>query len=106
MRLAIALLQKREYFSHVGENQLIIAGNIIGANALPHNEEIDISGVNYYKFPMTINLDIDSNFVGNIFQYKKDKKPTNQTNFGIMRDELYSTTNKLLKFETTVQFVS
>ena len=65
-----------------------------------------MSGVSYYKFPMTINLDINSNYVGNIFQYKKDKKPTNQTDFGIMRDELYSTTDKLLKFETTVQFVS
>ena len=98
--------KETKYFSHIGENQLIIAGNIIGANALPHNEEIDVSGVSYYKFPMTINLDIDSNYVGNIFQYKKDKKPTNQTDFGIMRDELYSTTDKLLKFETTVQFVS
>ncbi len=55
---------------------------------------------------MTINLDIDANYVGNIFQYKKDKKPTNQVDFGIMRGELYSTTDKLLKFESTVQFVS
>lgn len=95
-----------QYFSALGPNQLIIAGNIIGVNELSRGSEIDISGVSYYKFPMTINLDIDSNYVGNIFQYKKDKKPTNQVDFGIMRDELYSTTDKLLKFETTVQFAS
>lgn len=95
-----------QYFSALGPNQLIIAGNIIGVNELSRGSEIDISGVSYYKFPMTINLDIDSNYVGNIFQYKKDKKPTNQVDFGIMRDELYSTTDKLLKFKTTVQFAS
>ena len=94
------------YFSQTYGNQLAIAGNITGANELNHGSEIDISGVSYYKFPMTINLDIDSNYVGKIFQYKKDKKPTSETDFGIMRDELYSTTDKLLKFETTVQFNS
>lgn len=95
-----------KYFSALGPDQLIIAGNIAGANELDHGSEINVSGVSYYKFPMTINLDIDANYVGNIFQYKKDKKPTNQVDFGIMRGELYSTTDKLLKFESTVQFVS
>lgn len=100
---SVAVLES-EYHVYPYGTTAIITANVMGPNVEMDKTKESIGDTSYYRYRMTIKLGVDENNSSYIFEYQSGKKPTNRTELEAMRNELSASSNKLLTFETKVDF--
>lgn len=100
---SVAVAEKEFHVYPYGTTTIITA-NVMGPFASMNKTKETIGETSYYRYKMTIKLGVDENNSSYIFEYKSGKKPTNKSELEAMRNELDTTSDKLLAFETKVDF--